>query len=139
MEQLTGSWLRKEYNKAIYCHPVYLTYTEITPCEMLGWMNYKLETVLLREVSTISDNQIYQAPSIQKVLDSCHVMCHVLSCVQFFVTHGLYPLYMGCSRQEYWSGLLFLSPGDLLHQVIKSLSPALQEDSLPTESWGKPF
>ena len=34
----TGSKLRKEYNKTVYCHPVYLTYTQSTSCEMLGWM-----------------------------------------------------------------------------------------------------
>ena len=34
MEQLTGSKLGKEYNKAMYCHPAYLTYTQTTLCEM---------------------------------------------------------------------------------------------------------
>ena len=42
MEQLIGSKLGKEYNKAIYCHPAYLTYMQNTSCEMPGWMNYKL-------------------------------------------------------------------------------------------------
>ena len=41
-EQLTGSGLGKEYNKAEYCHPVYLTYMQSTSCEMLGWMKHKL-------------------------------------------------------------------------------------------------
>ena len=36
MEQWTGSKLGKEYIKAIYCHPAYLTSTQNTPCEMLG-------------------------------------------------------------------------------------------------------
>ena len=39
---LTGSKLGKEYNKAIYCHPVYLTYIQSTSWKMLGWMSYKL-------------------------------------------------------------------------------------------------
>ena len=43
------------------------------------------------------------------------------------------PLSMGFSRQEYWSGLLFPSPGDLSHVGIEPRSPALQADSLPTE------
>ena len=43
MEQLTGSKLGLEYDKDIYCHPLYLTYKQSTSCEMLGWMNYKLE------------------------------------------------------------------------------------------------
>ena len=42
------------------------------------------------------------------------------------------------SRQEYWSGLPFPSPGDLPNPVIKTRSPALQGDSLPSEPPGKP-
>ena len=45
---------------------------------------------------------------------------------------------MGFSRQEYWSGLPFPSPGDLPDQGIEPGSPALQADSLPTELQGKP-
>ena len=41
------------------------------------------------------------------------------------------PLSMGFSRQEYWSGLLFPSPGDLPNPGIEAGSPALQADSLP--------
>ena len=44
MEQWAGSKLRKEYVKAVYCHPVYLTYMQSTSCKMLGWMKYKLES-----------------------------------------------------------------------------------------------
>ena len=45
---------------------------------------------------------------------------------------------MGFSRQEYWSGLLFPSPGHLPNPGIELRSPALQSDSLPSEPWGKP-
>ena len=45
---------------------------------------------------------------------------------------------MEFSRPEYWSGWLFLSPGDLPNPGIESRSPALQVDSLPSESQGKP-
>ena len=45
---------------------------------------------------------------------------------------------MGFSRQEYWSGLLFPSPGDLPNPGIKPGSPALQADALPSEPPGKP-
>ena len=58
MEQLTGSKLQKEYNKAVYCHPAYLTYMQNTSCEMLGWMNHKLESRLLGEISATSDMQM---------------------------------------------------------------------------------
>ena len=43
MEQLTISKLGKEYIKAVYCHPAYLTSAPSTSCKMLGWMNHKLE------------------------------------------------------------------------------------------------
>ena len=39
MEQQTGSKSGKEYIKAIYCHPAYLTYMQSTSWEMMGWMN----------------------------------------------------------------------------------------------------
>ena len=58
MEQLTGSKLRKEYDKAIYCHPAYLTYMQNTLCEMLGWMKLKLESRFPEEISTTSDMQM---------------------------------------------------------------------------------
>ena len=45
---------------------------------------------------------------------------------------------MGFSRQEYWSGLPFPSPGDLSDPGIKPRSPAFQEDALPSEPRGKP-
>ena len=48
------------------------------------------------------------------------------------------PLSMGFSRQEYWSGLPFLSPGDLPDAGIEPGSPALQADSLMTKLQGKP-
>ena len=57
MEQLTGSKWRKENDKAVYCHP-YLTYTQSTSWEMLGWISYKLESRLPGEISTTSDMQI---------------------------------------------------------------------------------
>ena len=57
MEQLTGSVLRKEYNNAIYCHPVDLTNKQSTSWVMPGWVSYKLESRLLVELSTTSDMQ----------------------------------------------------------------------------------
>ena len=42
MEQQTGSKLGKEYIKAVYCHPAYLTYMQNTSCEMPGWMKHNL-------------------------------------------------------------------------------------------------
>ena len=58
MEQQTDSNLGKEYLKAIYCYPAYLTYTQSTSCEMPGWMKHKLESRLLGEISITSDIQM---------------------------------------------------------------------------------
>ena len=41
MEQWTGSKLGKEHVKAVYCHPVCLTYMQSTSCKMPGWMTHK--------------------------------------------------------------------------------------------------
>ena len=54
MEQ-TGSKSGKEYVKAVYCHPAYLTYMQSTLCEMPGWMKHKLESRFLGEISVTSD------------------------------------------------------------------------------------
>ena len=58
MEQKTGSKLGKEYVKAVYCHPAYLTYMQSTLCEMLDWMKHKLESRLKGEISITSDIQM---------------------------------------------------------------------------------
>ena len=58
MEQQTGSKLGKEYIKAIYCHPSYLTYMQGTSWEMLDWMKHKLESRFLGEISITSDVQM---------------------------------------------------------------------------------
>ena len=57
-EQLTGTKLGKEYDKAIHCHSAYLTYMQNTSYEMPGWMNHKLGSRLLREISIASDIQM---------------------------------------------------------------------------------
>ena len=58
MKQQTGSKLGKEYVKAVYCQPAYLTYMQSTSCEMPGWMNYKLKSRLVREISITTDTQM---------------------------------------------------------------------------------
>ena len=58
MEQETGFKLGKEYVKAVYCHPAYLTYMQSTSWEMPGWMKHELESRLPGEISITSDTQI---------------------------------------------------------------------------------
>ena len=57
-EQWTGSRSEKEYIKAVYCHPVYLTYMQYTAFEMLDWKKHKLESRFQGEISTTSDMQM---------------------------------------------------------------------------------
>ena len=65
LEQQTGSKLGKEYVKAIYCHPAYLTYMQSTWYEMPSWMKHKLKSRLPGEISITSDLQM-TPPSWQK-------------------------------------------------------------------------
>ena len=58
MEKWTGTKLGKEYIKAIYCHPAYLTYMQSTSGEMPGWMKHKLESRLQREISVTTNMQM---------------------------------------------------------------------------------
>ena len=56
----TTDWFQigKEYIKAVYCHPAYLTYMQSTSCKMPGWIKHKLESRLLGKISITSDMQI---------------------------------------------------------------------------------
>ena len=65
-----------------------------------------------------------------KVAQLCLTLCHSMACQV--------PLSMEFSRPEYWSGQSCPSPGDFPNPGIKSSSPALQVDSLPSEPAGKP-
>ena len=53
IEQQTGSKSRKEYVKAVYCHPAYLTYMQSTSWEMLGWMKHKLKSQVGRNINNL--------------------------------------------------------------------------------------
>ena len=66
MEQWTGSKLGREYIKAVYCHPAYLTYMQSTSFEMPGWMKHNLESRLPGEIRITSDMQV-TPPLWQKV------------------------------------------------------------------------
>ena len=58
MEQQTSTKSGKEYIKAAYCHPAYLTYMQNRSCDMLGWRKHKLESRLPGEISMTSDMQM---------------------------------------------------------------------------------
>ena len=58
MEQHISSKSGMEYVKAVYCHPVYLTYMQNTSCKIPGEMNHKLESTMSGEISVTSDMQM---------------------------------------------------------------------------------
>ena len=58
MGQQTGSKSGKEYVKAVFCHPAYLTSMQSISCEMPGWIKYKLESRLPGDISITSDMQM---------------------------------------------------------------------------------
>ena len=58
MEQQIVSKPGKQYVKAVYCHPAYLTYIQSTSRKMLGWVKHKLESRLLGEISRTADMQM---------------------------------------------------------------------------------
>ena len=66
MEESTGSKLEKEYGKAVYCHPAYLTCMKNIACKMLNWMKQKLESRLQAEIPITLDIKMIP-PLWQKV------------------------------------------------------------------------
>ena len=58
MEQQTGSKSGKEYIRAVYHHPAYLTYMQSTSGEMPGWLSHQMESRLTGEISITSDTQM---------------------------------------------------------------------------------
>ena len=57
MEQQTGSKLGKECDKAVYCHPAYLTYMQSTSWEMLGWKKHKLESKYTDDTTFMEESE----------------------------------------------------------------------------------
>ena len=68
-EQQTGSKLGKEYIKAVYCHPAYLTYLQSTSGEMLVWMKHKLESKAGRNINNFwyADDTTFTAESEEEL------------------------------------------------------------------------
>ena len=69
MEKQTGSKLGKEYIKAVYCHPAYLTYMQSTSCKMPSSMNHRLESRLEKYLNKLryADDTILMAESKEEL------------------------------------------------------------------------
>ena len=116
---IPGHILRQNCNSRRYMHPYIHNST-----------THNSQNMKTTKHSSIGDKE--DAVHIYKGI--LVVVVYLLSRVQLCQAS----LSMGFPRQQYWSGLPFHSPGDLSDPGIESGSPALQEDSLPTESPGKP-
>ena len=75
---------------------------------------------------------------LKESIEEVKSLCHVQLFATLWTVARQSPLSMGFSRQKYWSGLPFPSPGDLPNPGIKPGSPALQADALSSEPPGKP-
>ena len=69
MEQQTGSKFGKEYVKAVYCHPAYLTYMQSTSCEIPGWMKQAGISIARRNINNLryADDTTLMAESEEKL------------------------------------------------------------------------
>ena len=119
--------------------------TGLLPLALLGKQvkkakteNSNIEAWILKKYSSSSGPFIQRCQSIQQYV---YLLLYVCLCVWTVVSDSLQPPWE-FSRQEYWSGLSFLTPEDLPDPGIKPeslVSPALQEDSLPLHCLGSPF
>ena len=111
--------------------------------ELLGkpksWFKKKKKTKIDKLLAILRKKKKAQ---MNKIINERKKKVKLLSHLQLFVTPWTVayqgPLSMGFSRQEYWSGLPFPSPGDLPNPGIDPRSPALGADVLPSEPPGKP-
>ena len=152
MEQQTGSKLGKKYIKAVYCHPSHLTYlfhalaivnsTAMNTrhiCLFHLWFPQGICPVegLLDHILLLLVLCVCVVVFFYRISILFSVKVKSLSRVQLFATPWTVayqsPQSMEFSRQEYRTGLLFPSPGDLPDPGIEPRSPALQEDALPSE------
>ena len=107
-------------------------------CILLGnlWLLILIHS-FFRDVSIFLT--VYNSFYLLCVLCVCKSLSHVLLFATPWAVACQRPLSMGFSRQEYWSRLLFPSPGDLPDPGIEPMSPVLQAYSLPFELQGSPF
>ena len=108
-EQQTSSKLGKEYVKAVYCHPAYLTYMKSTACEMPGWMKHKFESSLQGEISITPDTQ----------------MTPPLRHHPYFVKHNWVTINFGFSLSQYcllWRYCMSLTLLDMIYEPVAFIS-----------------
>ena len=140
MEQQTGSKLGKEYIKAVYCHPAYLTYMQSTWCEMPGWMKHKMESRLPGEKNAFESVLMRWMKEIKWKVKS-------LSHVQLFATlwtvayqappdHGILQ-----ARILEWVAISFSRRSSQPRDQTQGSNPGLphlEADALTSEPPGKP-
>ena len=79
VEQQTGSQLGKEYDKAVYWHPVYFTYMQSTLCKMMGYMNHKLDQDCWESCQQPQICRWYHFEETEEELESLLIMVKVES------------------------------------------------------------
>ena len=119
-----------------------------------GWMRSRhlIQDWLILDLDELAYKELCCKSTLAKCRKHYHNYSRVYSCVLSAVStlHLLFvtpwtaaqqtPLSMGFSRQEYWSGLPFPPPDFPCSgtEIVSSMSPAWQADSLPLSQWGHP-
>ena len=93
----------------------------------------------VKRLSTVQETQVRSLGSEDPLEKEMAIHSNTIAWKTPWTVAYQAPPSMGFSRHEYWSGLLFPSPGDLPNLGIESRSPTLQADTLPSELPGKPL
>ena len=145
MEQLTGSKLGKEYVKAVYWHPSYLTSMQSTSWEMPDWMKHKLESWLLGEISITSymvvdttllaESKEELKSLLMKVEEESEKVCLKLNIQKLRSWHlipSLHGKYMG-KQWKQWQTLSLGAPKSL--QMVTAAMKLKDACSLKEKLW----
>ena len=140
MDQCTGSKLGKEYVKAVYCHPAYLTYRQSTSCKMLGWMKHKLESRLPGEILTISVCKWYHSDGRKRRTKRGEYKSWLKTQHSKTKDHGIWShhgKYMG-KKWKQWQTLFSWAPKSLwMVTAAMKLKNAYSLEGFPSGSDGK--
>ena len=122
---------RDEWPENMKTLPASLSPSELRRCPrsqaFLALRDFLCDLLLSSLLPALRLSPFYPLCAVCLVAQSCPALCNFMDLARQA------PLSMGFSRQEYWSGLPFPTPGDLSNPGIKPRFPALQADYLPFE------
>ena len=121
----------------------FLLYSKVNQLRVYIYLCFFWTSFPFRLLQSTEQSSLCRTVGSYQLSVLCAVLCFSLSrvrlCATLWTVACQAPLSLGFSREEYWSGLLFPSPGDLPDPGIEPASPAFQADSLPAELTAKPI